>query len=58
MSTNNSLFEEVETFQNLLISYATGGKVTDPEYKTAREALLARPGMADKNKYVGRNRVG
>ncbi|MGE4068700.1 MAG: abortive infection family protein [Vicinamibacterales bacterium] len=48
MSTSQSLFEEVETFQNLLISYATGGKVTDQEYKAAREALLARPGMSER----------
>lgn len=48
MSAGQNLFEQVETFQNLLISYATWGSVTPEEYQTAREALMARPGMTER----------
>lgn len=35
------LSEKLETFQNLLISYATGGQVDEVEFKRYREELLA-----------------
>jgi Abortive infection C-terminus len=38
----DQLDEQVETFQNLLISYATGGKVANTEYQGMRRELLAR----------------
>jgi hypothetical protein len=37
MATASALFEEVETFQNLLMASATGGHVTDPACRAARE---------------------
>ena len=42
------LSERVEAFQNLLISYATGGDVTEAEFKRAREELLAEPSVKDR----------
>lgn len=40
MAAKDELLEKVETFQNLLISYATGGQVTDNEFKLLRSELL------------------
>jgi hypothetical protein len=37
-----ALFEKIEAFQNLLISYATGGQVTEEEFKSARDGLLGQ----------------
>lgn len=41
------LLEEVETFQNMLVSYATGGRIEDNEYKSLRTELLSEPSIAD-----------
>ena len=43
-----ALFEKIETFQNLLVSYATGGQVTEEEFKCARDELLDEPGVKEK----------
>lgn len=41
MPTNIELAEKVEAFQNLLISWATGGQWNETEYKTLRDELIA-----------------
>lgn len=41
MPTNVELAEKVETFQNLLISWATGSPWDEAEYKNLRDELLA-----------------
>ena len=43
MQQHSELLEKVETLQNLLIAYATGGSATDEEYKRLREELLDEP---------------
>lgn len=48
MAGNPELFEKVEAFQNLLITYATGGRVEEREYQQARSELLADPALRDK----------
>lgn len=48
MAGNSELFEAVEAFQNLIITYATGGSVTEAEFKESREALMSRPGLAER----------
>ena len=40
MTRNSELFDKVEAFQNLLISYATGGRVDEREFKQARIELV------------------
>jgi hypothetical protein len=47
MNACKELSEKVETLQNLLISYSTGGQVTDAEYKQLRTELLADPTIRD-----------
>ena len=47
MASDEELLEKVETFQNLLISYATGGQVTDAEYRSLREQLVAEPQLKE-----------
>lgn len=46
MPANQDLLEKVETFQNLLISYATGGQVTDAEFRSLRDELLENPNLS------------
>lgn len=41
MPTNIELAEKVEAFQNLLISWATGGRWDEIEYKTLRDELIS-----------------
>src|SRR5205809_3368286 len=48
MDSKTELFEKVETLQNMLISYATGGSVTNEEFKALREELLAESLVKDK----------
>src|SRR5438034_11037636 len=48
MNSHNELFEKVESLQNMLISYATGGRVDEDEYKKLREELLQNPLVKDK----------
>ena len=40
MAADPRLFEMVEVFQNLMVSYATGGNVEEREFKQARDELL------------------
>lgn len=47
MPTRRELSEKVETLQNLLVSYSTGGQVTDAEYRQLRTDLLADPTIRD-----------
>jgi hypothetical protein len=47
-TSKNDLIEKIESFRNLLISYATGGPVTEREFKYAREELLAESGLAQR----------
>lgn len=42
------LVEKVGTFQNLLISYATGGQVVEDEFKSLRTELLSEPSLRDR----------
>ena len=44
----DELIEKVEFFQNLLVSYATGGQVTDSEFRSLREELIAEPRLRDR----------
>lgn len=48
MSEAVSLAELVETFQNLLVSYATGGPATDAEFRQLRGLLLNSPSIGKK----------
>ena len=49
MSSKSELFEKVETFQNMLISYATGDRgVDEEEFKKLREELLQEPSMKER----------
>jgi len=41
----NELLEKIETFQNLLLSYATGGQVTEEEFEYRRTELLNESGL-------------
>jgi hypothetical protein len=43
MPTNIELAGSVESYQNLLISWATGGTWNETEYKTLRDELLSNP---------------
>ena len=43
MKTHSELLEKVESFQNMLISYATGGAVDKDEFKRLRDELLNEP---------------
>lgn len=45
---NSKLFEKVESFQNLLISRATGGEAYDVQYKTFRNELMDDQIIRDK----------
>jgi hypothetical protein len=45
--TPRELLEKVETFQNMLVSYATGGGGDDLEYRVLREELMAESTLAD-----------
>jgi len=47
MHQRSELLEKVETFQNMLISYATGVPHDDEEYKKLREDLLNEPTVKD-----------
>lgn len=48
MVVNEELLEKIESLQNLLISYATGGQVTEEEYRQLRSKLLCLPFLRDK----------
>jgi len=48
MALPNPLAEKLETFLNLLISYATGGRVTDEEYRELRTGLVDEPALRDR----------
>jgi hypothetical protein len=48
MKPRLELLEKVETFQNMLISYATGGSVDEEEFKRLRQELLQEPVVNDK----------
>lgn len=48
MAGNLELFEELEIFQNLLISYATGGSVDEQEFRRLRDHLLRHPAIRDR----------
>jgi len=45
---NSELFEKVESFQNLLISRATGGEAHDAQYKTLRNELMDDPNIRNR----------
>jgi hypothetical protein len=44
---SRELLEKVETFQNLLVSYSTGGQGDDLEYRVLREELIAENSIGD-----------
>ncbi len=46
--SSSALLEKVESLQNMLVSWATGGGVDDDEYKKLREELLQEPSIAKK----------
>jgi hypothetical protein len=49
MNPRSALYEKVETFQNMLISYATGDTTLDEnEFKRLREELLKEPSIKDR----------
>jgi hypothetical protein len=48
MAGNPELFEKLEAFQNLLISYATGGAVDEDEFKRVRTELLSIQSIRDR----------
>ena len=48
MDRNQEISEKIETFQNLLISYATGGQITDIEYRQLRSELVSDYSLRDK----------
>ena len=41
------LLEKVETFQNMLVSFATGGPIDSDEYKRLRAELLSESLIVD-----------
>ena len=43
MPSYSELIEKVEAFQNMLVSFATGGQIDHEEYKQFRAELLADP---------------
>jgi hypothetical protein len=43
MSALNALVEKVQTFLDLLISFSTGGQVTEEDFRTLRDELLNEP---------------
>ena len=45
---NSELLEKVETFQNMLISYATGGAADPEEFARLRDELLHEPSVKDR----------
>jgi hypothetical protein len=48
MPPRSQLLEKVETFQNMLISYATGGTADQEEFQRLRDELLHEPLVKDK----------
>jgi hypothetical protein len=48
MRAHGELFERDETFQNMFISWATGGSVDEDEFKRLREELLLNPVVKDR----------
>ena len=48
MSPHSELLEKVETFQNILISYATGGSADPDEFARVRDELLHEPLVKDR----------
>jgi Abortive infection C-terminus len=48
MASHPDLFEKVEAFQNLLISYATGGSLDEKEFQRTRSELLEHPRLRDR----------
>jgi hypothetical protein len=48
MADHPRLFDRVETFQNMLISFATNGTAENDEYKALRQELLDEPLIAEK----------
>ena len=48
MEGSPELFEKIEAFQNLLISYATGGSVDEKEFQRMRNELLGYPALRDR----------
>jgi hypothetical protein len=48
MAGNLELFEKLEAFQNLLVSYATGGSVDEKEFQRTRNELLGYPALRDR----------
>jgi hypothetical protein len=48
MKTSTRLAEKLETFLNLLISYGTGGRVDDDDFKRLRTELVNDPALNDR----------
>ena len=48
MAPSSLLFEKLEAFQKLLISYATGGQLDSAEYQRARTELLGISALRDR----------
>lgn len=48
MAANRELFEKLEMFQNMLLSYATGGSVDEREFRQLRTELLEAPTLSDR----------
>jgi len=48
MHPRSELLEKLESFQNMLISYATGGGADEEEFKRIRQELLQDPLLGDK----------
>src|ERR1700733_5789964 len=48
MQPRPELVEKVETFQNMLISYSTGGSEDEEEFRRLRQDLLLEPMVKDK----------
>lgn len=46
--SRSELLEKVESLQNMLISYATGGSVAEEEFRVLRREILEEPTIADK----------
>lgn len=47
MSGSRKLLTRVETLQNLLVSFATGGTAENAEYRRLRDEILAEPAIID-----------
>lgn len=47
MASYKELLEKVEIFQNMLVSFATGGQINDIDYKQIRSELLDDPVVRD-----------